>query len=187
LVELGRTEGEERKERSGEAGLRSGGKEGRIAWRAWTVVVAGGDGSEAKAVEALIRDVVTASEHNPGVVFYVPEPLLREVLERAQKRAEEGDPLALRFFEGLKKLELRPSREGRLAERYQVELGSGVERIMEDLILLAKEVSPRPDLYIPKGVLEDLKREVLARAKRGDALALELLEHIGEISFTALP
>jgi diacylglycerol kinase family enzyme len=44
---------------------------------AWTVVVASGDGTEMRAGEALIRDVVTASEHNPGVVFYVPEGLAK--------------------------------------------------------------------------------------------------------------
>ncbi len=165
------------------------GKEGRMqeAWKLWTVVVAGGDGTEKRAVEAFIRDVVTASEHNPGVVFYVPEPFLREVFERARERAEKGDPLAVRFFEALEKVELRPSREGKLAERYQVEVGLGMDRVMEDLVFLAKEVSPRPDLYIPKGVLEDLKREVLARVRKGDALALELLEHIGKITFRGLP
>jgi hypothetical protein len=188
-VESGRPGGEERKGSGDEAGLRLGGKEERMekAWNAWTVTVAGGDGTELRAAEALIRDVVTASRHNPGVVFYVPELFLREVFRTAQERAEKGDSLAQRFFEGLEKVELRASREGRLAEKYQVELGLGVEKVMEDLILLAKEVSPRPDLYIPKGVLEDVKREVLVRAKKGDALALELLERIGEITFTALP
>jgi hypothetical protein len=66
-------------------------------------------------------------------------------------------------------------------------LGLGMERVMEDLLFLAKKVSPRPVLYIPKGVLEDIKRELLARAKEGGALALELLEHIGEITFRGLP
>jgi hypothetical protein len=149
-------------------------------------VVAGGDGSEVRAVEAFIKDVVTASEHNPGVVFYVPEPFLREVFRTAQERAGKGDLLALRFFEALDRVELRPSREGRLAEKYQVELGLGVERVMEDLILLAKEVSPRPDLYIPEETLEVVKREVLARAREGDALALELLERIGDVTFSVL-
>ncbi len=157
------------------------------AWNAWTVTVAGGDGTELRAAEALIEDVVTASEHNPGVVFYVPEAFLREVLEEAEERAAKGDLLALRFFEALEKVELRASIEGRLAEKYQVELGLGVERIMEDMISLAREVSPKPFLYMPEEALEGVKREVPTRAREGDALALELLERIGEITFRGLP
>jgi hypothetical protein len=185
---VGEDWGEERKERSGGAGLRLGGKEGRMekAWNAWTVTVAGGNGTELRAAEALIEDVVIASEHNPGVVFYVPEAFLREVFAKAQERAGKGDLLALRFFEALDRVELRASREGRLAEKCQVRLDSGVERIMEDVISLAREVSPKPFLYMPEEALEGVKGEVLARAREGDALALELLERIGGITFRVM-
>jgi hypothetical protein len=189
--------GEERRESGGEAGLRLGGKEGRMenGWEnanAWTVTVAAGDGTEMRAIEAFIRDVVTASEHNPGVVFYVPEGFWGEVFRTAQERAGKGDLLALRFFEALDRVELRASMEGRLAEKYQVVLEKGkggaldLRRVMEDLILLAKEVSPKPFLYLPEEVLEGVKREAMARAREGDVLALEFLERMGGITFRVM-
>jgi hypothetical protein len=156
--------------------------------KAWTMTVAGGDGTEERAAELFIRDVVTASEYNPGVVFHVPELFLKGVLEKVRERAENGDSLAQRFFEALEKVTLRPRNEGKLGEKYQVRLGAEatMARIMEDMIILAKEVSPEPALYLPEEILEEVKREALAGARKGDPLALEFLERIGDIAFRVL-
>lgn len=155
---------------------------------AWTLVVAGGDGTEERVAELFIRDVVTASEYNPGVVFHVPELFLEGVIEKVRERAAKGDSLAQRFFEALEKVTLRPRNEGKLGEKYQVGLGTGVEvsQIMEDMLRLAKELSPEPALYLPEEILEEVKREALAGARKGDPLALEFLERIGDIAFRVL-
>jgi hypothetical protein len=111
-------------------------------WTKWTVAVAGGKEEPAKA-EGFMREVLLFAERTPGVTLRVAEAFLREVLEEAEERAEEGDPLALRFFEALEKVELRASREGRLAEKYQVALerkGGALDlrRVMKDVVLVSK-------------------------------------------------
>jgi hypothetical protein len=153
-------------------------------WTKWTVAVAGGKGEPANA-EGFMREVLLFAERMPGVTLRVAEGFLREVLERAREMAEGGDPLALRFFEALEKVELRASREGGLAEKYQVVLekrGGNLDqrRVMKDVVLLARE-NPGAILYMPKGVLDRAAGEALAMARIGDLLGFKFLGALDEL------
>jgi hypothetical protein len=128
------------------------------------------------------------AQHMPGVTLRVAESFLGEVLEEAERRAEGGDPLALGFFGALEKVELSPSREGRLAEKYQVVLEKGkggaldLRRVMKDVVLLARE-NPGAILYVPKGVLDRAAAEAVAMARIGDLLGFKFLGALGELVF----
>jgi hypothetical protein len=154
-------------------------------WRTWTLAVAGGKEERANA-EGFMREVLLFAEKMPGVTLRVGESFLREVLEEAERRAEEGDSLALRFFEALEKVELRASREGRLAEKYQVVLEEGkggvldLRRVMKDIISLARE-NPGAILYAPKEVMDKAAEEALAMARVGDLLGFKFLGALDEL------
>jgi hypothetical protein len=153
-------------------------------WKTWTLAVAGGKEEPANA-EGFMREVLLFAQHMPGVTLRVAEGFLREVLDEAEKRAGEGDPLALSFFEALEKVELRASREGRLAEKYQVvleEKGGNLDlrRVMKDVVLLARE-NPGAILYAPKGVLDRAAEEALAMARIGDLLGFKFLGALDEL------
>jgi hypothetical protein len=149
-------------------------------WRKWTVAVAGRKDEPANA-EGFMREVLLFAEKMPGVTLRVGEAFLREVLEEAERRAEEGDPLALRFFQALEEVELRASIEGKLADKYQVILENrpsdgalDLRRVMKDVVLLARE-NPGAILYAPKGVLDKVAEEALAMARIGDLLGFKFL------------
>jgi hypothetical protein len=132
-----------------------------------------------------MREIALFAERAPGVTLRVAEAFLREVLEEAERRAREGDSLALRFFEALEKVDLRASMEGRLAEKYQVALeekGGALDlrRVMKDVVLLARD-NPGAILYLPKGVLEEVAKEALAIARIGDLLGFKFLGALEEL------
>jgi len=154
-------------------------------WRNWTLVLAGGK-EEPVNVEGFMREVLLFAEKAPGAHLRVGEPFLREVLEEAVARAVEGDPLALRFFEALQKVELKPSAEGKLAERYQVALEKGkdgaldLRRVMKDVVAIARE-NPGAILYAPKEVLDKVAEEALRIARIGDLLGFRVLGALNEL------
>jgi hypothetical protein len=155
-------------------------------WRTWTLAVAGRKEERAN-VDGFMRELLLFAEHTPGVTLRVAEAFLREVLEEAERRAGEGDPLALRFFEALEKVDLRASMEGRLAQKYQVALekkGGGLDlrRVMKDVVLLARE-NPGAILYLPKEALDKVAKEALAIARIGDLLGFKFLGALEELVF----
>jgi hypothetical protein len=157
-------------------------------WTKWTVAVAGGKEEPADA-EGFMREVLLFAEKMPGVTLQVGEAFLGEVLERAQEMAEKGDALALRFFEALEKVELRPSIEGKLGEKYQVVLerrpsdgALDLRRVMKDVVLLARE-NPGAILYAPREVLDKVAEEALRIARIGDLLGFKFLGAMGELVF----
>jgi hypothetical protein len=155
-------------------------------WRTWTLAVAGRPGERANA-EGFMREVLLFAEHTPGATLRVAEGFLMEVLEEAERRAEERDPLALRFFEALEKVDLRASIEGRLVQKYQVVLeekdgAPDLRRAMKDVVLLARD-NPGAILYLPKGVLEEVAKEALAIARIGDLLGFRFLGALNQLVF----
>ncbi len=155
-------------------------------WLSWTLAVAGGK-DEPADVEGFMREISLFAQHMPGVTLRAAEAFLREVLEEAVKRAGEGDPLALRFFQALEEVELKPSIEGRLAEKYAVALEKrpsdgalDLRRVMKDVVLLARE-NPGAILYAPKEVLDKVAEEALAIARIGDLLGFRVLGALDEL------